>query len=167
MDDENFQRTVVLLVEHSAEGSLGFVLNRRLEIPLSELVKELPLPGVPIYLGGPVENTTLHYIHRLETLPGARKVGDGVYWSGSFEILSEMINTRQLDPDEIVFFVGYSGWGAGQLDQELARKSWIVAPGDMNVVFQADQSDLWRQLLQTLGPKYKVISNYPVDPKLN
>lgn len=167
MEDQNFQRTVVLLVEHSKEGSLGFVLNRRLQVRLGEVVPDLKRLDAPVYLGGPVEQSTLHYLHRLADLPGARPVCDGVFWSGSFEVLQTSIERGMVDPDDILFFVGYSGWSPGQLDGELQRKSWIVTPEQPELIFDADRDDLWRQTLQSLGGKYKIISNYPVDPKLN
>ena len=169
MADANFQRTVVLLVEHNDEGSLGFVLNRTMEASLGELVPGLDVPGVPVLLGGPVENTTLHYIHRFSDLDGAREVVPGVYWSGDFEQLKVWSRQGILTPENIIFVVGYSGWGAGQLDAELDRKSWIVAPASETLVFGASQNeqDLWRDVLQTLGERYKIISNYPTDPRLN
>ncbi len=167
MEDQNFQRTVVLLVEHSKEGSLGFVLNRRLQVRLGDVVPDLKPLDAPMYLGGPVEQSTLHYLHRLADLPGARHVCEGVYWSGSFEALQTSIERGTVESDDILFFVGYSGWSPGQLDGELLRKSWIVTPEQPEMIFEADRDDLWRQALQSLGGKYKIISNYPVDPKLN
>jgi len=167
MEDQNFQRTVVLLVEHSQEGSLGFVLNRQLQTRLGEVVPTLASLHAPVFLGGPVEQSTLHYLHRLADLPGARPVCEGVYWSGNFEVLQAMAEQGAINPAEILFFIGYSGWSAGQLDGELVRKSWIVTPEQPELIFNADRDDLWRQALQSLGGKYKIISNYPVDPKLN
>jgi putative transcriptional regulator len=167
MEDQNFQRTVVLLVEHSKEGSLGFVLNRRLQVRLGEVGPDLRGLDVPVFLGGPVEQTTLHYVHRLPDLPGARPVCEGVYWSGNFEVLQTKAEQGEIDPADILFFVGYSGWSPGQLDGELVRKSWIVTPEQPEMIFGTNREDLWRQALQNLGGKYKVISNYPVDPKLN
>lgn len=167
MEDQNFQRTVVLLVEHNQEGSLGFVLNRRLQVRVGDVVPDLQALDAPVFLGGPVEQTTLHYLHRIADLPGARPVGEGVYWSGSFEALQSLAQQGAIDPADIRFFVGYSGWGGGQLDGELVRKAWIVTPAHGGLVFQDDQEDLWRQALQSLGGKYNIIANYPVDPKLN
>jgi putative transcriptional regulator len=167
MEDQNFQRTVVLLTEHTPQGSLGFVLNRRLQVKVPDVMPSLHPLEAPVFLGGPVEQTTLHYVHRLEQVPGANLICDGVYWSGSFEALQDLAQQGQIDPADVIFFVGYSGWGAGQLEAEMARKAWIVAPATKEFIFQPEQDDLWRQALQTLGGKYKVLSNYPTDPKLN
>lgn len=168
MGDPNFQRTVVLLVEHTEEGSLGFVMNRQLDALLHDLVEDAPVFDAPVFMGGPVEQNTLHFVHRLgDTLAGSHEISEGLYWSGDFDQLQEMIEAGKVATDEILFFVGYSGWGGGQLDAELERKSWIVAPENPDFVFTEDYEELWQQILRSMGDKYKVISNYPIDPKLN
>ena len=168
MYDQNFQRTVVLLVEHGEGGSLGFVMNRIVETNIDEIVNDLPPMKSPVFMGGPVEQSTLHYVHRCgNLLPNSREVAEGLYWGGSFETLKNKILQEEIQNEDILFFVGYSGWAPGQLDQEMERKSWIVAPEDLNFVFREDYTDLWRLILQSMGTKYKVIANYPVDPRLN
>ncbi|MEM6807321.1 MAG: YqgE/AlgH family protein [Bacteroidota bacterium] len=168
MHDTNFQRSVVLLVEHNEQGSLGFVMNRRLKVQINEVVEGIPDFEAPVFIGGPVEQSTLHFVHKLgDRLDGSHQVSKGLYWAGDFDKLREMILKGEVSSDEILFFVGYSGWGPGQLDTELDRKSWIIAPENAEFVFQNDYSDLWRQVLQEMGDKYKVISNYPVDPRMN
>ncbi len=168
MYDQNFQRTVVLLVEHGPTGSLGFVMNRQLEVSIQEIIEDFPTVECPVFMGGPVEQSTLHYVHRLgDELPHSRKVTAEIYWGGSFEVLKEKLEKGEVDKHDILFFVGYSGWAPGQLEQELERKSWIVAPEDPTFIFRNDYQDLWRTVLQSMGTKYKVIANYPVDPRLN
>jgi len=168
MHDLNFRRSVVLLVEHGDKGSLGFVLNRQLDITINEVVENLPPLSAPVFMGGPVEQSTLHYVHRLGEQPtGSRKVYEGVYWGGNFEELKEQIILGRVAPGDILFFIGYSGWSPGQLKDELERKSWIVAPEDPNFIFRDTYDDMWRSVLKTLGDKYRIISNYPVDPRLN
>ncbi|MEL7531556.1 MAG: YqgE/AlgH family protein [Bacteroidota bacterium] len=168
MYDQNFQRTVVLLVEHGETGSLGFVMNRMVEVGIDEIVDDFSLVDASVFMGGPVEQSTLHYVHRLgDMLPHSREVMDGLYWGGSFETLKSKIHSGLISEEDILFFVGYSGWAPGQLEQELERKSWIVAPDNLEFVFRKDYTDLWRLILQSMGTKYKVIANYPVDPRLN
>ena len=168
MLDRNFQRTVVLLVEHGEEGSLGFVMNRHLETHIDQLVEDVPTFSAPVFVGGPVEQQTLHYVHRLgEELPGSRKVFQEVYWGGDFEVLKDKMRLNVISSQDILFFVGYSGWAPGQLDHELQQKSWIVAPEAEEFIFQEDYTDMWRQVLKSMGSKYQIISNYPVDPRLN
>jgi putative transcriptional regulator len=167
MHDKNFQRTVVFLVEHSKEGSLGFVLNRQLRIGIEEVVEGLPAFQAPVFMGGPVEQSTLHYLHRIPDLPNCQLVQDGVYWGGDFDALKTRILSQRIQPADILFFIGYSGWGPQQLAGELKQKAWIVAPEKPEVLFQETYHNLWQELLRDMGDKYKIISNYPVDPSLN
>jgi len=168
MHDENFQRSVVLLVEHNEGGSLGFVMNRRLKVKVNEIIEGIPGFDASVFVGGPVEQSTLHFVHRLgDKLEGSHQISEGLYWAGSFANLKDLILQGEVHPQEILFFVGYSGWGPGQLDTELERKSWIVAPQNDQFIFQDNYADLWRQVLQEMGDKYKIISNYPVDPRMN
>ncbi len=168
MGDQNFQRTVVLLVEHSREGSLGFVINRQLDLTLDQLIEGLPAFQAPIFMGGPVEQNTLHYVHRLGTsFPGSHEIVNDVFWGGDFEQVKNQIQLNLLSEDDILFFVGYSGWGPGQLEEELDQKSWIVAPENPLFIFQQNYDDLWREILQSMGFKYQIIANYPIDPRLN
>jgi putative transcriptional regulator len=168
MYDPNFKRTVVLLAEHGKDGTVGFVLNRRLTLTINEIVEGVPFHEAPVFMGGPVEQNTLHYIHRLgNVLKGSQQIGENLYWGGQFETLVQMIGAGEIPAGDLIFFVGYSGWSAGQLDTELDRKSWIVAPENSGFVFQEDHEDLWRQILRTMGTKYEVLSNYPEDPRFN
>lgn len=168
MHDLNFKRSVVLLVEHGEKGSLGFVLNKQLEAGINDIVEDIPFLDSPVFMGGPVEQSTLHYVHRMgDTISGSREIYKGLFWGGNFDDLKEQIQLGKVNPGDILFFVGYSGWSPGQLEGELDRKSWIVAPENMEFVFRSTYEDIWREVLQSLGSKYKIISNYPVDPRLN
>ncbi len=168
MEDQNFQRTVILMVEHGETGSLGFVLNRQLNMKIHEVVKGISEIDSPVFLGGPVEQNTLHYVHRIgERVIGCHPVEQGVWWGGSFEVLKHLLESGEASARDVLFFIGYSGWSPGQLTEEIERKSWIVAPEDIDFIFREDYDDIWRQVLQHMGDKYKVISNYPVDPSLN
>jgi len=169
LPDPNFDRTVVFLCEHDENGSFGFVLNKAADVSLSELVDEAgSFPG-KVYIGGPVEQNTLHFIHREPSLKASsREVLDGVYWGGDFEKLTEMMNIRAISPDDIRFFVGYSGWAAGQLMDELKAHSWIVMKKPSSeMIFDWDNQDLWKACLQTMGGKFRLMANYPKDPRLN
>lgn len=167
MIDSNFQRTVVLLVEHNEEGSLGFVLNRRIDKGVHELVEDFPQSQANVFLGGPVEQDTLHYVHLDGELEGSRPVVEDMYWSGDYMKVKEKLLLGTLHEDNILFFVGYSGWGPGQLEKELSEKSWIVAPHNVGFVFGQNHDQLWQNILRSMGKKFHVISNYPTDPSLN
>lgn len=169
MMDPNFKRSVILLTEYSDAGALGFVLNHPSEYMLGDLLPDIAYSEFPVYVGGPVANNSLHFIHRRHDLiPDGIEIWDGMYWGGDFEIVKELINTYQLSDDEIRFFAGYSGWTGGQLDTELQEDTWIVANKfNPDLVFTHDEQNMWRQVVISLGQRYAHIANFPENPMLN
>lgn len=168
LPDPNFERTVVLLCEHNEEGSFGFVLNKASAVTLEEIMEDVNDFKQPVYIGGPVQQDTLHFIHRAAYLEGGVEISKGLYWGGNFEQLMILIDTKQIQADDFRFFVGYSGWGAGQLEDELKADSWIVANyATPQLVFDEKGENLWKVVLKQLGGRYNVYSNYPTDPRLN
>lgn len=169
LKDPSFMRTVVLVCRHiSEEGSFGFVLNKLYEKTLDELIPELDGYDLPIYVGGPVQMDTLHYIHQYpELLPDAEKIDEGIYWGGDFEILKLLIKNNSIEPSKIKFFLGYSGWSINQLDDEMNSKSWLTVQGNASLVFDTAADNIWKASLTELGGNYKMMANYPTDPQLN
>jgi putative transcriptional regulator len=167
MDDPNFKRSVVLLCEHKAEGSLGFIINKCLNMTLGEALPDLSDFDTQLYFGGPVETDTLHFLHKLgPRLEGSVQVTDHLWWGGDFEALSLLIQTGQVHPDEVRFYLGYSGWSPGQLTSEMQENAWYVHPSTSDHVFNEDDQ-LWRHILVAKGGKYRLIGNYPEDPLYN
>lgn len=147
---------------------MGFILNKPSNSAVSELLEGINSFDLPVFIGGPVEQDTLHFIHRYESLEGATEIGDGIYWGGDFERLLFLLESKQLLPEDIKLFLGYSGWAAGQLDEELAIDSWIISDRvDDELLFETDSSKMWRKALQLMGGRFSVYSNYPIDPRLN
>ncbi len=168
LKDPNFMRTVVLLCDHQAEGSFGFVLNKDIKHTLDELVPELEGVKIPIFFGGPVQPDTLHFLHTCpDQIPGSYEVTDGIYRGGDFEIIKSLLKKNQLDPGNIRFYIGYSGWGSNQLNEELKGKSWITAMAKKNLVFLHKPEDIWKESLKLLGDDYSIMVNFPTDPQLN
>lgn len=169
LSDPNFQRTVVLLTEHNnEEGSFGFILNRPVKMKLSEIVPEFPSFGAPVFVGGPVQQNSLHFLHRIpELVEDSEEVLPGVWWGGNFEKLKYLMQIRDISPDDIRFFIGYSGWGPNQLKDEMEKRSWIIAPGEEQFTFASNHEELWQQILRSMGLRYQMMSNYPLDPSLN
>ncbi len=166
--DQSFNRTVVMLTEHNDDGSVGFVLNKPMELKLHELVPDLPMGNFPIFFGGPVQNDRIFYIHSLgDHLPGSIAVANGVFWGGDFEMLKMMIRNGEVELNSIRFFMGYSGWGSNQLIEELDEKSWVVLEqGTLDPLVDAPET-LWKKILLNLGNDYKIWANAPKDPMLN
>jgi putative transcriptional regulator len=173
LGDPNFERSVVLLCRHQPdEGAFGLVLTHLTTATLGQV---LDLPGgtaspaaaLPLYVGGPVQPDTLHFLHQHAALPGAQALGQEVYWSGDFDVLIGLINSGSITDDSVRLFVGYSGWSAGQLEDEIARGSWIRQPASAGKVFTLESDAFWRGILREKGGRFRALSNYPLDPRLN
>lgn len=168
LKDPNFLRTVVVLCDHQYEGSFGFVLNKLYEQKIGELVPDLEGIDFPVYYGGPVQTNTLHFLHqRPELIDGGVLVTDNVYWGGDFETVIELLQQNRLKQNDIRFYVGYSGWGEGQLEDELKSKSWITSQGTGKLIFHRNAGMIWKDALKNLGGEYVQMINYPIDPQLN
>jgi putative transcriptional regulator len=168
LPDPNFERTVVLLCEHNEEGSFGFVLNKPSILKVNEVMEDISVLDNLVYIGGPVQQDTLHFIHRNAILENAVEIVDHVYWGGAFENLMALCDTHQIESKDIRFFLGYSGWGPGQLDAELDLDSWIVCDYVTDqLLFDTGPEIMWRKALENMGGRFSVYSNYPVDPRLN
>lgn len=169
LGDPNFDRTVVLICSHvEDEGTFGLVLNRKSNMKLSDVVDVYnDAFEAELGIGGPVQYNTLHYIHQIPDIPQAVELHKGLYWGGDFESLRTLIAAGGVNIDDIRFFLGYSGWTPGQLQEEIDKNVWIVNNNAANKLFNLEADTLWRSILRQMGGKYKVLANYPVDPRLN
>lgn len=167
--DPNFKRSVILLTEHSEEGTIGFVLNQPSNLLLKDLIPDLWQANYTVYVGGPVEMDTIHFIHRCyDKLNSGEEISNGIYWGGNFETLKILVNNNAIDETEVKFFVGYSGWGEEQLQAEITENTWIVSEKyQKDTLFSHSEEELWRKVIIDLGPKYAHITNFPIDPNLN
>lgn len=168
LPDPNFERTVIYLCEHDENGTFGFVLNKKSKSSLSELL-ELDALDWPVHIGGPVQQDTLHFIHTENLkLDITKEVSNGIFWGIDFEGLMSGIENRVIDPQQVKFLVGYSGWSVGQLMDEINAKSWIICKQPTKeLVFETDPENLWSEILKQMGGKFKAIANYPIDPSMN
>jgi putative transcriptional regulator len=168
LEDPNFERTVVLLIEHSEDGALGVVLNRPTDIDVSAVLEEWGQltadPGV-LYVGGPVNQDSLVAL-------GRRARGDVEGWTQVFDDLGAV--DLHLEPAELAaglngirVFVGYSGWGPSQLETELADDAWMVVDAVVDDVFAADPETMWRSVLARQGGKLARLAHFPPHPSVN
>lgn len=169
MLDPNFKRSVILLTEITEDGAIGFILNHAGEFLLGDILPEVAYSEMPVFTGGPVGNNTLHFIHCCpDKIEGGIEIAKGIYWGGDFEIVKTLISSYQLNWTEIRFFMGYSGWSAKQLENEIKEDSWIVAEIKSNdSIFTHNEENLWRESVIGLGQRYAHIANFPEDPGLN
>jgi putative transcriptional regulator len=168
LKDPNFLRTVVFLCEHKDEGSFGFVLNRKYENTLDELIPELDGHHLPVYYGGPVQMDTIHFLHQYPNeIPGGQEVVKGVYWGGDFEAVIDLVKKNNLDANKIRFYIGYSGWSTGHLADEMNEKTWLTVEATRKLVFHRNYLEIWKDSLKQLGGDYGLMANFPIDPQLN
>ncbi len=154
--DPNFRRSVVLLLHHDAEFTFGLVLNRPSEVAAEGLCASLGIewrgtPATVVDWGGPVQPNTGWVLVGGgvgAAIEDATEVSDDLHFAGSLETLKSVAISP---PERLRLFLGYAGWGAGQLESELAQGAWIVAPLDARLVFEVEPEALWESVLRDLG----------------
>ena len=170
LKDYHFARSVVLVVEHNDEGSMGIVMNKNFSnlMTLNELVPELAsIPPIPLYKGGPVGRDTLFYLHTFSYLKDALPLGNGLYVNGDFEQMKRYILAGGETQGMVRFFMGYAGWQRGQLTQEIEANTWMVSNDSQVNLLNMYLRDLWKESLCDMGGKYAVWSRYPKYPIMN
>ena len=169
LKDASFARSVVLICKHNKEeGTFGFSIHRKLHTTLDKIIESMEGFKIPVYLGGPVQTDTLHYIHQYPDLfKESVEITAGIYWGGNFSLLKKYIKEGTVDVAKIKFFLGYSGWSAGQLEGEMKENSWITLQSTKQLIFDTAPQDIWQISLTALGGKYKMMIHFPTDPQLN
>jgi putative transcriptional regulator len=168
LPDPNFERTIILLCEHNDEGTIGFILNKPSLSRLTEILSEVNSFQEIVNIGGPVQQDTLHYLHKKKGVNGAVEIVDGIYWGGEFDQIISSLELGELTESDIKFFLGYSGWSPGQLAEELETKSWIVSDQvSTELIFETAPEEMWKKVLKEMGGRFSMFANYPVDPQMN
>jgi len=161
--DPNFAETVVLLVHYDTEGALGLILNRRTNIPLSQVLDGFEVAkdrSDPVYLGGPVETSTAYALVRSPAkLEGAKPVVGGVYLIP--KTLFEQAISARPNPDSLHIYVGYAGWTKDQLPKEVERGDWFIFQADAQAVFDSDPDSLWSKMIRKT--ELKLAGSEPAD----
>lgn len=164
MLDPNFRRTVLFISAHDPDdGALGVIINRPLDKQVADLVSEVPPAGladVPVFLGGPVGRNQLMFA----TFEWEHGKGLKLNHNVGLEEASERIDN---DPTSICAFVGYAGWGAGQLEAEMKQKAWLLQKPSRSTLKPDRLPKLWFDIMRGLGPWYKMLAAAPDDPSLN
>lgn len=163
MLDPHFKRSVVLICDYHSEGTFGLILNKSLKINITELVHDFPNFESVVYYGGPVHKQSITFLHNVgHLLKDSVQVSKGIYLGGNYEQLKFLIETKMILPHNIRFFLGCSGWGAGQLIDEMELSSWMIGKVDPNYVFNGKGGlQLWQQVLKHKGDRYSIIAEIP------
>jgi putative transcriptional regulator len=168
LPDTFFSRSIVYLTDHSSEGSVGFVLNKKTDLKLSSAIEGFDGWNEKINMGGPVAHDTLHYIHSLgNAIPKSIHVENNIFWGGDIDSIRKLIKEGKISKTQIRFFLGYSGWSAGQLERELRENSWVIAKVRPDIIMNNTGNDIWKLVLRSLNNKYRMWADFPDSPEMN
>ncbi|MBM3168590.1 MAG: YqgE/AlgH family protein [Bacteroidetes bacterium] len=169
LQDENFVRSVILVCEHLDTGSFGLVVNKPSILTLGDLVNELAFVDAEVFVGGPVEQNTLHFIYFGEKrIEGSVSLGKALWWGGEFDQLVNLLKNQELEANQVRFFMGYSGWESGQLESEIEQETWIISQENLDLpALHFESEKIWKHFMKNMGGVYREQANYPLDPRLN
>jgi len=163
-----FNRSIILLATYGEQGAVGFILNKKVDYPVEDLFVNFPDFDSEIHIGGPVGTDSIYFIHTLgDTIPGSIHIKDNLYWGGDFEVLKTKIKLGLVNSQQVRFFLGYSGWDAGQLEEEINENSWLVADVSQDDMMTIDENVMWAKSVRDMGGKYSMWENFPENPSLN
>jgi putative transcriptional regulator len=168
LPDTFFNRSIVYLTDHTAEGSVGFILNKKIDLKISAAISGFDGWDEDLNMGGPVAPDTIHYLHSLgHIIPKSVQIEEHVFWGGDIDSIRGLIKTGQMKPSQIRFFLGYSGWAAGQLEKELKENSWVIARVNSEIIMNNRGEDTWKRVLRSLKNKYRRWADFPDSPEMN
>ena len=166
MADGVFHKSVILLLEHNDEGSLGLIINKPTNYKVSQVLKELPDFNKDTFFGGPVSANHIQVLHRLSSIADSVNIINDVFWGGDFKKIFEMINLNHINETEINFYLGYAGWSPEQLNKEMEENFWILVPGEKYDIWNEPET-LWETIITELGLNPKIAATIPDDPMYN
>jgi putative transcriptional regulator len=168
LPDTFFNRSIVYLTDHTPQGSVGFILNKKIELQVSAAIEGFEGWNESLSMGGPVAPDTLHYLHnRGDLIPKSVPVNENIFWGGDIDSIRELIKNGEINKSQIRFFLGYSGWSAGQLERELKENSWVIAKVNSNIVLNNRSDDIWKRVLRSFKNKYRMWADFPDSPEMN
>lgn len=169
MQDYNFKRSVILICSHGDHlGTVGFILNKALDIKVNDVIADFPDFDAPVYFGGPVSPETIHFVHDCgNILDNSEEIANGIFWGGDFDKLKFLVASGLIKPKNIRFYLGYSGWSASQLKDEMAYGSWILSEMYPNFILNSKPDKLWHEVLKVKGDSYTIIAEIPDTFYLN
>lgn len=163
-----FNRSIIILATYSEKGAIGFILNKKVDYPVEDLFVDFPDFDSAIHIGGPVGTDSIYFIHMLgDLIPGSLHIKDNLYWGGDFNVLKLQIKLGLVHPNQVRFFLGYSGWESGQLEEEIKENSWLVADLSETDLMSLDETEMWVQTVKMMGGKYSMWENFPENPSFN
>lgn len=136
INDPNFENTTIFIVEHNDRGAVGFILNIPLKKSLNDLTEFIACPPIPLYVGGPMDQENLFFIHRRpDLIDGGLLIKDGVYYGGDFQQVTTHLKNGSLTENDLYLLIGYAGWDPDQLEAEIKEGSWIISDHSATSIF--------------------------------
>ena len=168
LPDTFFNRSIVYLTDHTPQGSVGFILNKKLDLKISSAIAGFEGWDENLNMGGPVAPDTLHYLHNLgDLIPKSVLIEENICWGGDIDTIRELIKAGKINNSQIRFFLGYSGWSAGQLERELKENSWVIAKVKSDIIMNNRGDDTWKRVLRSFKNKYRMWADFPDSPDMN
>ncbi|MFK5969518.1 MAG: YqgE/AlgH family protein [Candidatus Marithrix sp.] len=163
--DPNFLKTVTYICIHNKEGAMGIVINRPMGINLGDILERMDIKientssiKLPIFNGGPVQKERGFVLHQSDqTWDATLTVNEGLNITTSRDIMTAIANDK--GPDKVLIALGYAGWGAGQLEQEMADNIWINTPVDNDIIFKTPSKQRWQAAVASLGIDLTLLSS--------
>lgn len=168
LQDMFFKRSVVLLLDYHDDGAFGLILNKPIEFSFNQVVKGFPQFESPIYMGGPISNQTVFFIHTVgDLIANSNEITSGLYWGGEVLDVKKLMKENRLSNENIKFYLGYTGWGEHQLDQELRYDSWVISETSVAEIMQQQTAKFWNAMVKNLGKDFEIWTRFPPDPNMN
>tara|TARA_B100001250_G_C19336339_1_gene587058 strand:+ start:40 stop:588 length:549 start_codon:yes stop_codon:yes gene_type:complete len=166
MEDNRFEKTIILIVENNNDGTIGFIMNKSIANKVDSISDIFPDQNINLKYGGPVDDeSSLFFIHRYpDLIRGSKEIKNGVFWGGEIEDVSKGLSSGEISKNEITFFLGYTGWEQSQLADEINEGSWIPHNIDLNTL---QKNINWSNLLIQINKEYEVWATAPSDFHLN
>ncbi len=163
-----FNRSIIIIASYSENGAVGFILNKKVDYPVEDIFVDFPDFDSEIHIGGPVGTDSIYFIHTLgEVIPDSVLIKENLYFGGDFNALKLQIKLGLVAHNQIRFFLGYSGWDAGQLEEEINENSWLVADISEADLMNFEENTMWSKSVRAMGGRYSMWENFPENPSLN
>ena len=164
--DDIFKQSIILIADHSnQDGTVGFIINKKLQdVTISDLINDLEDVNLPVYIGGPVNTDSLYFIHSIQDFVyDSIPIFGKIHWGGRFEQIKGLAKAGYLTEDNFKFFVGYTGWTAGQLREEIYNRYWIPSEIDEKLIFNNPRPvhSSWSHALKQKGETFAILSEIP------
>ena len=156
IDDERFDKTIIIITESSEEEKIRFIINKKTNLKLIDLVKQIKMKSITANYGGPVCPDNLFYFHKNKSIEKSKKINNKLYFGGNFNQVIEYLNCKLIKSNEIFFCLGYCGWEKGQLENEIKENSWIILNEQIDFI---SKSIDWKRKMIEFDEKYKLWVN--------